>query len=86
MKIRFLLFTGVAVAIAIAQLHAAVPLMTSYQGRVKVAGANFSGTGQFKFALIAKPGGASLWSNDGTSVGGSEPGGGGWRAGGGGVF
>jgi hypothetical protein len=60
-------------AIAGAHLQAAVPLVTSYQGRVSVAGTSFTGNGQFKFALIAKPGGASLWSNDGTSVAGSEP-------------
>ena len=73
MKTRFLLLAGLMAAINLAPLHAAVPLMTSYKGRVKVNGANFTGAGQFKFALIAQPGGASLWSNDGTSVGGAEP-------------
>lgn len=57
----------------ISQILAAVPPMISYQGRVKVNGADFTGTGQFKFALVAEPGGTSLWSNDGSSVNGSEP-------------
>ncbi len=52
--------------------YADVPQLINYQGRVTVGGTNFHGTGQFKFALV---GGTtnSLWSNDGTSSGGSEP-------------
>lgn len=73
MKLRLLLLACAVATTTLSPLRAAVPLMTSYQGRVRVAGANFTGTGQFKFALIANPGGASLWSNDGTSVNGSEP-------------
>jgi hypothetical protein len=56
-----------------AELSGAVPLMTSYQGRITANGIKFSGTGQFKFALVSPTDGASLWSNDGTSVAGSEP-------------
>jgi hypothetical protein len=33
------------------ELPAQVPGIISYQGRVQVGGANFTGTGQFKFAL-----------------------------------
>jgi N-acetylneuraminic acid mutarotase len=33
-------------------LHAQVPQMINYQGRVIVGSANFNGTGQFKFALV----------------------------------
>jgi hypothetical protein len=73
MKRRFFILVGAVILLTVAQLQAEVPLMTSYQGRVKVAGVNFTGNGQFKFVLIAKPSGASLWSNDGTSVNGSEP-------------
>jgi hypothetical protein len=40
---------------------------------VLVAGTNFTAIGQFKFALVAKPAGASVWSNDATSADGSEP-------------
>src|SRR5688572_18111421 len=73
MKTRFCLLAGIIACIGATQLHAAAPLMTSYQGRVQVSGTNFNGAGQFKFALIGKPAGASLWSNDGTSIDGSEP-------------
>src|SRR6266852_2274276 len=37
-------------------LHAQVPQMLNYQGRVAVGGTNFTGTGQFKFALVSSPG------------------------------
>ena len=48
------------------------PAVVSYQGQVTVAGAAYTGTGYFKFAIIdATP--TSHWSNDGTSVGGEEP-------------
>ena len=44
-----------------------------YQGRVTVSGIPFNGAGSFKFALLNESGTATLWSNDGTSVDGSEP-------------
>ncbi len=44
-----------------------------YQGRVKVSGTAFTGTGQFKFAIVNNAGDDTLWSNDSTSVGGAEP-------------
>lgn len=50
-----------------------IPEYISYQGRVVVQGTNFSGTGLFKFAFVTPDGGTSLWSHDGTSVGGSAP-------------
>lgn len=50
-----------------------VPGILNYQGRVKVNGANFNGTGQFKFVLINADGSETFWSHDGTSVAGSEP-------------
>jgi hypothetical protein len=53
--------------------YAQVPQMINYQGRVTVSGTNFTGTGQFKFALVNTNGSQTFWSNDGTSVGGSEP-------------
>lgn len=54
---------------------AQVPHLVNYQGRIQVGTNNFDGTGLFKFALV---GGTALnnttfWSNDGTSVNGSEP-------------
>ena len=56
-----------------ATLAAQVPSMLNYQGRIAVNGVNFSGTGQFKFALINTSGAQSFWSNDGTSIAGSQP-------------
>ena len=46
-----------------------VPAMINYQGRVSVAGVNFDGTGQFKFALVNANGTTTYWSNDGTASG-----------------
>jgi len=51
----------------------AVPTVVSYQGRVQVSGAPFSGTGYFKFAVVNQAGNTTYWSNDGTSSGGGEP-------------
>jgi hypothetical protein len=45
----------------------------SYQGRVAVDGSPFTGNGAFKFAIMDQAGSKSYWSNDGSSVGGSEP-------------
>ncbi|MBE7159546.1 MAG: hypothetical protein INR62_14145, partial [Rhodospirillales bacterium] len=46
--------------------------LLNYQGRVVVGSTNFSGTGQFKFALVDGAG-TTYWSNDGTSTNGGEP-------------
>ena len=58
-------------AMLTAPLYAA-PTALSYQGKVSVTGAPFTGAGQFKFALVDGAG-TTLWSNDGTSVAGAEP-------------
>ncbi len=50
-----------------------VPGIINYQGRVMVNGTNLTGTGQFKFALVNSGGTVTFWSNDNTSVNGSEP-------------
>ncbi|MBN1137886.1 MAG: hypothetical protein JXM73_14955 [Anaerolineae bacterium] len=49
------------------------PTVVSYQGQVTVGGAAYTGTGYFKFAVVNQAGTTTYWSNDGTSVGGSEP-------------
>jgi len=56
-------------------LHAQVPQLLNYQGRVAVGNpaVNFDGSGQFRFALVNAAGNTTYWSNDGTSVGGSQP-------------
>jgi hypothetical protein len=49
------------------------PTLVSYQGRVQVSGAPFTGTGYFKFAIVNQAGNTTYWSNDGSSSGGIEP-------------
>lgn len=48
-------------------------VMFNYQGRVKVEGRDFDGTGQFKFAILSPDKTVTLWSNDSTSNNGGEP-------------
>ena len=50
-----------------------VPPVLNYAGQVAVNGEVFEGSGLFKFALVSDNGTSSYWSNDGTSVDGSEP-------------
>ena len=50
-----------------------VPPTINYAGQVSVNGQPFDGQGLFKFALLNADGNESLWSNDGTSVSGSQP-------------
>ncbi len=54
-------------------LHAQVPRLINYQGRVAVDAVNFEGAGVFKFALVNAAGDTTFWSNDGTSTIGNEP-------------
>lgn len=61
-------------ALVIALAGTASPLLAQgvgYQGELLVAGVKHTGTGQFRFAIIS--GTATLWSNDGTSLNGSQP-------------
>jgi hypothetical protein len=62
-----------AALLAAVSIRAQVPGIITYQGRVTASGTNFTGTGYFKFALLNGANGQSLWSNNGTSVNGSEP-------------
>ena len=52
----------------------AVPPVLNYAGQVAVNGQAFDGEGRLKFALVSPDGNFTHWSQDGTSVGGSEPG------------
>ena len=54
-------------------LHAQVPQLLNYQGRVAVGTVNFDGSGSFKFALVNAAGTTTFWNNNGSSVAGSEP-------------
>ena len=67
-----LLLAGVARAAPDAPLGGA-PQVVSYQGQVTVGGTPYTGTGNFKFAVVDQAGTTSYWSNDGTSTGGSQP-------------
>ncbi len=71
MKNLFALLVGIVSIVS--ALHAQVPQIINYQGRVVVGAVNFNGTGQFKFALVNGDGSETFWSNDGTSIAGSEP-------------
>jgi hypothetical protein len=73
---RFLFLVQVAFVLAIstATCMAQDAAMFNYQGLVRVSGQPFTGNGQFKFAILSTNGLSSLWSNDGTSVDGGEPG------------
>ncbi len=71
-KQRAFMLTSVLAALP-ALLPAQVPQLINYQGRVLVGGTNYQGSGQFKFALIGGAGPTSFWSNNGSSVNGSEP-------------
>jgi hypothetical protein len=52
---------------------AQVPQIINYQGRINVGASPFTGTGQFRFALVNGDSSTSFWSNDGTSTAGSQP-------------
>ncbi|MEY2538350.1 MAG: hypothetical protein QOG67_2090 [Verrucomicrobiota bacterium] len=69
-RIAFILICFCSVSLV---LHAQVPQLINYQGRVVVGTTNFDGSGQFKFALVNTAGTTTYWSNDATSTSGSEP-------------
>jgi hypothetical protein len=65
---------ALAISVSATAAFAQVPGIIQYQGRVTMGGTNFTGTGQFKFAIIeTMVTGDSLWSNDGTSAMGGQP-------------
>lgn len=55
------------------QAFAQVPQIINYQGRISVGALPFTGSGQFRFALVDGTGATSYWSNDATSTAGSQP-------------
>jgi len=57
----------------LSSLFSSVPSILNYAGQVSVDGQVFTGNGQFKFALVDGDGNVTYWSNDGTSLNGSEP-------------
>ena len=62
-----ILFFGVVISVQ------AVPPVLNYAGQVAVDGKAFDGYGLFKFALVNANGSTTYWSNDGTSINGSQP-------------
>lgn len=72
MKTLKILYLFLATFLGLTQLGA-VPYLITYQGRVVADGVNYTGEGQFKFALLSAEGATTYWSNDGTSVAGSPP-------------
>jgi hypothetical protein len=52
---------------------AQLPQIISYQGRLNVQGTNFTGTAEFKFALVNGSGSQTYWSHDGNSTLGGQP-------------
>src|SRR3954469_5530477 len=62
-----------AVVFLTSTVQAQIPQILNYQGRVVVGTSNFNGNGQFKFVLVSAAGTTTYWSNDGTSVNGSQP-------------
>jgi hypothetical protein len=64
---RFCLFP-LLLATAFVQADAQVPALLNTQGRVVMNGTNFTGTGQFKFALMDRTGLVTLWSSGGSPV------------------
>jgi hypothetical protein len=69
-KLRFLI---VSIGLAALSAAAQVPGIISHQGKVMVNGTNYTGSGQFKFALVDATGTTTYWSHDGSSAGGAEP-------------
>ena len=59
--------------LGVLESSAAVPQLLNHQGRIAVAGVNFNGSGQFKFALVDATGLITYWSNDGTITAGAAP-------------
>lgn len=49
-----------------------IPQTINHQGVVKVGTTPFTGTGQFRFAIIENGGGLTVWSNDGSQLGAEQ--------------
>ena len=60
-----LLIAFISTTMASAQL---VPALLNHQGLVTAGGTNFTGTGQFQFALVNGTGGTTYWSNSPVAI------------------
>ncbi|HLP76841.1 MAG TPA: hypothetical protein VK327_07970 [Candidatus Paceibacterota bacterium] len=63
----------VTLGLSALSVTAQVPGIINHQGKVTVNGTNWTGSGQFKFALVNAAGSTTYWSHDGTSASGAEP-------------
>lgn len=75
MKTNLRTFASLLIIIGVSSLTtlAQVPGILNHQGKITVNGTNYTGIGQFKFALVNAAGNATYWSNDGSSTAGTEP-------------
>lgn len=73
MKTKITILTAMVLALSAPLGFAQVPQIINYQGKINVGATPFTGSGQFKFALVNGDGSTSFWSHDGTSTAGSEP-------------
>ncbi len=72
--LALILVAGVAIARPnMLTNSAAVPSIVSYQGKVTQGGNPYSGIGYMKFAIVDTGATNTYWSNDDTSISGSEP-------------
>lgn len=68
-----LLGLGLGAIVTVLPLHAQVPTLLNYQGRVAVGTVNFEGNGQFKFALVNATGTVTYWKSNGSNIFPGEP-------------
>lgn len=75
MSIAAAIAAALLVCAQAAQTRAAVPHLVSYQGQLEVSGQPFTGSANFKFAIISDTlaGTITHWSNDNSSATGSQP-------------
>ena len=69
----YLALAVATLAVSAVSASAQAPGIISHQGKLTVNGTNYTGTAQFKFALVNAAGSATYWSDDGTSIGGGAP-------------
>ena len=74
MKTRHLIALLLGIALApVAPTQAQVPGIIHYHGVLVANGNKYKGTGEFRFAFVNSGALATYWSNDGSSMAGSEP-------------
>ena len=69
-KAAFILVAALACCSILAPAARALPGQVSYQGQLLAEGQPYTGSAQFKFAIVADAGATCLWSHDGS---GGEP-------------